>query len=55
MLIICTIILTVLFMASCERPTEKITITHGPLLGRLDSGSIGIWARTAEPGTIHVE
>lgn len=55
MLIISTIIIAVLFMASCERPTEKITITHGPLLGRLDSGSIGIWARTAEPGTIHVE
>ena len=30
-------------------------ITHGPILGRLSSNEIGVWARTARPGEFHVE
>ena len=34
---------------------QQITrITHGPILGRLGSHEIGIWARTAQPGTFRV-
>ena len=29
-------------------------ITHGPILGRLSSTGIGVWARTARPGEFHV-
>ena len=29
-------------------------ITHGPLLGRLDHGTVSVWARTKEPGKFHV-
>jgi alkaline phosphatase D len=50
-----TIILFVLLLASCTRTSEKSIITHGPLLGRLGSESIGIWARTAIPGEFYVE
>lgn len=30
------------------------TITHGPILGRLTSTDVGVWARTAQPGTFRV-
>ena len=30
-------------------------ITHGPILGRLSSTEIGVWARTARPSEFHVE
>jgi len=42
-------------LISCTEQTSENFITHGPLLGRLDSESIGIWARTAEPGNFYVE
>ena len=29
-------------------------ITHGPLLGRLDHGTVSVWARTQAPGKFHV-
>ena len=29
-------------------------ITHGPLLGRLDHGTVSVWARTSRPGKFHV-
>jgi hypothetical protein len=28
----------------------EIRISHGPILGRVSSDGIGIWARTSEPG-----
>ncbi|HEX5475311.1 MAG TPA: alkaline phosphatase D family protein [Vicinamibacterales bacterium] len=31
-----------------------ITITHGPILGRLDSTQVGVWVRTSRPATFHV-
>ena len=29
-------------------------ITHGPILGRLSSDGVGVWARTGKPGTLAV-
>ncbi len=29
-------------------------VTHGPILGRLTASSVGVWARTAEPGSFAV-
>lgn len=29
-------------------------VTHGPILGRVSSGSIGVWARTGRPGMFRV-
>ena len=31
-----------------------ITLTHGPILGRLGADEIGIWGRTSEPGSFQV-
>lgn len=31
-------------------PAQQITITHGPILGRLSPRGIGVWARTSRPG-----
>ncbi len=31
-----------------------ITLTHGPILGRLAADEIGIWGRTSEPGSFRV-
>ena len=33
---------------------QKNHITHGPILGRLSSSGVGVWARTGEPGTLVV-
>ena len=33
---------------------QKNHITHGPILGRLSTSGVGIWARTGEPGTLVV-
>ena len=35
-------------------PEPGNSITHGPILGRLGAHSIGIWARTRQPGTFRV-
>lgn len=32
----------------------KNAVTHGPMLGRLKSDSIGIWARTSRPGRLQI-
>ena len=42
-------------LISCTEQIPENFITHGPLLGRLDSESIGIWARTIKPGNFYVE
>jgi len=31
-----------------------VEITHGPILGRIQSNSVSVWARTSEPGQYHV-
>jgi len=33
---------------------QEVKITHGPLLGRLTSHSVGVWARTEGPGAFRV-
>jgi alkaline phosphatase D len=33
---------------------DGIRITHGPMLGRQTSTSMGLWARTSKPGMFHV-
>lgn len=33
---------------------EEIRITHGPMLGRAGLSSMGVWARTSQPGTFRV-
>lgn len=40
-----------LFFGSASIAAE---ITHGPILGRLSSSGIGVWARTKQPGEFHV-
>lgn len=32
----------------------SITVTHGPMLGRLTSSQVAVWARTSAPGTFKV-
>ena len=34
--------------ASCQS-AEKLSITHGPILGRLSCDGIGVWIRTSKP------
>ena len=33
---------------------DALTITHGPVLGRLGQDHIGVWARTSRPGEFYV-
>src|SRR5262245_8295058 len=37
-----------------DEPGERVTITHGPILGRPGAHEIGIWARTDLPGKFRV-
>lgn len=43
-------------VASCAlvSPSRAQSVTHGPILGRLSSEGIGIWARTGRPGAFRV-
>ena len=46
-----------LLLAACStRPNSQppLEITHGPMLGRVGAHQIGIWARTARPGSFLV-
>lgn len=45
-------LLLILTLASLAHAQTKIT--HGPMLGRLDHGTVAVWARTKEPGKFHV-
>lgn len=45
------VVATLLFFGSASTAAE---ITHGPILGRLSSSGIGVWARTKQPGEFHV-
>ena len=47
----------ILASAACGGPSNDkvaVRITHGPILGRLSSHEIGIWARTSQPGAFQV-
>jgi phosphodiesterase/alkaline phosphatase D-like protein len=52
-------IILLVLVISCSRPEDagppSITITHDPLLGRLESNAIGIWARTSRPADFRVK
>jgi len=49
------LVFSALLLAGCgEKPTGETTITHGPLLGRLGSDRVAVWARTSNPGSFHV-
>lgn len=42
-------------LAACgAAPSPDGVITHGPILGRLSSDGIGVWARTRKPGSFRV-
>jgi alkaline phosphatase D len=41
-------------LVSVSGQQAPVTITHGPILGRLGSTEIGVWARTSRPGTFQV-
>ena len=51
--------LSVLLMTCCaiiplSGQPAPVTVTHGPILGRLGSSEIGVWVRTSRPGTFRV-
>jgi phosphodiesterase/alkaline phosphatase D-like protein len=48
------LLLVVAILSSCTVPEKEPPITHGPMLGRLEPNSIGIWARTRYPGEFRV-
>ena len=53
------ITMTGLFLVVLTACTDKLPepdgfFTHGPMLGRLGSDHIGVWARTASPDTFLV-
>ena len=41
-------------LAAWPQDPQKNHITHGPILGRLSTSGVGIWARTGDPGTLVV-
>ncbi len=49
-----TMVLISLTVASGQSPAPDLFITHGPILGRVSSDGIGIWARTNQPGSFAV-
>ncbi len=46
--------LVIFVLAISHLPAGAQEITHGPILGRLSSTAIGVWARTARPGEFRV-
>ncbi len=49
---LCSLLVVGLFAQ--DPRAEEQWITHGPILGRLGSKQVGVWARTARPGTFKV-
>jgi len=41
--------------ATAQDPSPDNFITHGPILGRISSDGVGVWARTHRPGAFAVE
>ena len=48
----------VLLMATASAagpaPEVAVYVSHGPVLGRLGSDSVGVWARTSQPAVFHI-
>ena len=49
-----TIRLIACLLAGAHAYGAGLTITHGPILGRLGVSEIGVWVRTDRPGSFHV-
>jgi alkaline phosphatase D len=48
-------VMSIIFLAASTGAAEiENHITHGPILGRLSSSTVGVWVRTAEPGAFQV-
>lgn len=43
-----------LFLALLLAGQDEVTITHGPILGRLGAHEVGVWARTSRPASFRV-
>lgn len=43
-----------LALVAAAAQQASVTVTHGPILGRLGPTEIGVWVRTSRPGTFHV-
>jgi len=41
-------------LSATAQDPQKNHITHGPILGRLSTSGVGVWARTGQPGTLVV-
>ncbi|MFT7642703.1 MAG: hypothetical protein ACI9G1_004461, partial [Pirellulaceae bacterium] len=54
MLFCVTIFASLVFLLNADTHAEEITITHGPILGRLSKDGVGVWARTSKPGQFRV-
>lgn len=50
-----TLLMVCLAVASLAGQQAPISVTHGPILGRLGSTEIGVWVRTSKPGSFHVK
>ncbi len=48
------LILLLITLVGCSNSDHDITVTHGPLLGRIDSESVAVWARTSKPGVFRI-
>lgn len=48
------LLLAALLLSGVARAQDTQWITHGPMLGRPGPRSMGVWARTAKPGTFRV-
>ncbi|MCS5631755.1 MAG: alkaline phosphatase D family protein, partial [Pirellulaceae bacterium] len=53
-LLLCTVMLSALLAVSTDAAEIENHITHGPILGRVSSSTVGVWVRTAEPGGFQV-
>jgi len=49
------LILLLFVLVRCSNSDHDIRVTHGPLLGRIDSESVAIWVRTSNPGTFRIK
>ena len=47
-------VVIMLAILACATDGNAAEITHGPILGRLDSDGIGVWGRTSRPDALRV-
>jgi alkaline phosphatase D len=48
------VVLVAVFMVQETRGADRVTMTHGPMLGRPGSSSMTVWARTSRPSIFEV-